>query len=274
MESKVTDTVDRIVRDCEHYWAETDVPTHTVEDMGIELRSHLRDALADGRRTEDVTGPDLAAFAEDWAREARKPGTKTFRSWDDLKRAKPQRSSVPSRRISIVLYGTAISAIVIAIVLSSGEGSSVEDNEIWRWVWTGLAMFMGIGEIFTAGFFLLPFAVGGVAAAILAWVGANVLAQWITFLAVSASALFYLQKYVRRQDEKEQPRVGANRYVGAKALVLAAVDPVENAGRVRVETEEWRATTDGDRIKKGAVVRVIEVRGTRLVVSESADYDR
>ncbi len=269
MESKVIDAVERIVADCERYWAETNVPTQMVDEMGIELRSHLRDALADGRTAEEVIGPDLAAFAEDWAQVARKPGTTAFSSWDDIKRAKPQRGSTQSRRISIVLYGTAISAIMIAVVLSSGEGSSVEDNEIWRWVWTGLAMFMGIGEIFTAGFFLLPFAVGGVAAAILAWVGANVLVQWVTFLAVSGASLFYMQKFVRRQDEKEQPRVGANRYVGAKALVLAAVDPMDNVGRVRVETEEWRATTDGDRIKEGVMVKVTGVRGTRLVVSES-----
>ena len=106
------------------------------------------------------------------------------------------------------------------------------------------------------------------AAAILAWVGVNVLLQWITFLAVSVAALFYMQKFVRRQDAKEQPRVGANRYVGATALVLAAIDPVDNSGRVRVETEEWRATSDRGPSAEGATVRVTEIRGTRLVVSE------
>jgi len=268
MEARVADVVDRIVQDCVLYWAETNVPKRTVDDMRIELGSHLRDALADGRDAGEVVGPDLATFAEEWAREARKPGTAAVPSWEDVKRNGHQAGAPSNKRTSVVLYGAATSAIVIALLLTAGEGSNVENNEVWRWVWTGLALFMGIGEIFTAGFFLLPFAVGGVAAAVLAWVGVHVLVQWITFLAVSVAALFYMQKFVRRQDAKEQPRVGANRYVGATALVLATVDPVDNTGRVRVETEEWRATSDGGPIAEGTTVRVTEIRGTRLVVSE------
>jgi membrane-bound ClpP family serine protease len=43
---------------------------------------------------------------------------------------------------------------------------------------------------------------------------------------------------------------------------------VTGEGRVRVDTELWRATTDGGPIAQDARVRVIEVRGTRLVVEE------
>jgi membrane protein implicated in regulation of membrane protease activity len=36
---------------------------------------------------------------------------------------------------------------------------------------------------------------------------------------------------------------------------------------VKMGTEEWRATIDSDiEIPKGAVVRIVEVRGTRFVV--------
>jgi membrane protein implicated in regulation of membrane protease activity len=38
-------------------------------------------------------------------------------------------------------------------------------------------------------------------------------------------------------------------------------------GAVKMGTEDWRATTDrDDEIAAGTVVRVVEVRGTRLVV--------
>jgi len=263
----MSDVVDRIVRDCARYWSETDVPRTAVEDMRFELESHLREALADGRDAREVIGSDLTAFAEEWASEARAPASRgSIRALAD--RAGRHRDERAANRISIILYGVAISAIVIAVLLTSGEGGNVEDNEIWRWVWTGLALFMGIGEIFTAGFFLLPFAVGGVAAAILAWLGVHILVQWIAFLSISVASLFYMQKYIRRQDAREQPRVGANRYVGAKALVLESIDPVKNLGSVRVETEEWRATSDDGPIEKGTPVMVTEVRGARLVVTE------
>jgi membrane protein implicated in regulation of membrane protease activity len=71
---------------------------------------------------------------------------------------------------------------------------------------------------------------------------------------------------VRKGDQRQHP-VGANRYAGRRVLVLERVDRVSGTGRVRLDTETWRATTDGDPIEEGAEVRVVEMRGTRLVVA-------
>ncbi len=141
------------------------------------------------------------------------------------------------------------------------------EDEIWRWLWTGLAVVMGIGEMFTAGFFLLPFAVGAAASAILAWVGANVLAQWLVFFGVSLVSLVYLRRFIDRQDEGEQPRIGANRWVGSTGIVTVDIDPIRGTGMVRIDQEEWRAGSSTDTpIAAGTVVTVTDVRGTRMVV--------
>lgn len=144
------------------------------------------------------------------------------------------------------------------------------DNEIWRWLWTGLAVVLAIGEAFTAGFFLLPFAIGGAVAAILAWLDVSAVWQWIAFFVVSISTLVYLQRFIRRQDLRDTRAIGANRYLGMPAIVLERIDPAAGTGRVRVETEEWRATSGGEVIEPGAPVTIVKVRGTRLVVSERA----
>lgn len=141
------------------------------------------------------------------------------------------------------------------------------DNEVWRWLWTGFAIVMGIGEMFTAGFFLLPFAIGAGAAAILAWANAAVVAQWLVFFGISLFSLAYLRRFINRQDEDEQPKVGANRWIGVEGVVLEAIDPDTGAGMVRIESEEWRATASGP-IASGARVVVREVRGARLLVDE------
>jgi membrane protein implicated in regulation of membrane protease activity len=86
---------------------------------------------------------------------------------------------------------------------------------------------------------------------------------------VSVGTLLYLQRFVRKQDATGGRPVGALRYVGRYAIVLEAVDANKGTGRVRAETEEWRATTDGPSIRKGATVLVTDVRGTRLVVAET-----
>jgi membrane protein implicated in regulation of membrane protease activity len=125
---------------------------------------------------------------------------------------------------------------------------------------------MGIGEIFTAGFFLLPFAIGAVAAAVLAWLGVALLPQWLVFFGVSLFALVYLRRFITRQDEMDQPAVGANRWNNSKGVVLEAIDPVALTGMVRILGEEWRATSDSP-IAAGVQVVVKEVRGARLFVA-------
>jgi membrane protein implicated in regulation of membrane protease activity len=124
---------------------------------------------------------------------------------------------------------------------------------------------MGIGEMFTAGFFLLPFAIGAASAAILAWLDVTLVAQWLVFFGVSAVSFAYLRRYINRQDEGIQPQVGANRWIGTEGVVLDAIDPVTGAGLVRIINEQWRATAP-QRIETGSRVVVTDVNGTRLVV--------
>lgn len=142
------------------------------------------------------------------------------------------------------------------------------DNEVWRWVWTGLAVLMGIGEIVTAGFFLLPFAIGAGLAAVAAWTGLSDIVQWLLFFVGTGLSMLYVRRFMRGQDEDGGLVVGPGRYIGMEALVLERVDTGSNTGLVRVETEEWRASTDGEPIAEGRTVEVVALRGTRLVVKE------
>ncbi len=142
------------------------------------------------------------------------------------------------------------------------------DNELWRWVWTGVALVMGLGEILTAGFFLLPFAIGAGLAAVAAWIGLSDVTQWILFFAGTGIVMLIVRRFMKRQSQDQKLRVGPGRYVGMEALALQKIDRVTNTGMIRVETEEWRATTDGDSIPEGATVEILEVRGTRLVVAQ------
>lgn len=144
------------------------------------------------------------------------------------------------------------------------------DNEMWRWLWTIFAIALGIGEMFTAGFFLLPFAIGGAAAAILAWAGSPIVAQWLVFFGVTVFSLAYLRRFIGRQDEADQPRVGANRWIGSEGVVLQGIDPHSGAGMVRILNEEWRATAMG-KIPAGARIVVTQVDGARLIVEQLAE---
>jgi membrane protein implicated in regulation of membrane protease activity len=265
----VTDqaAIARVVADCDRYWRETGVPGSALREMKMQLEQHLIEAAADGGSPEKVVGPDLAQFAEAWASEYRKPNSNPQR-WSEVTSGASARKR--GARWEFFTYAAGGLALVGGAVAGSRllGGEPVESNETWRWVWTVMAIGMGVGEMFTAGFFLLPFAIGAAASAILAWAGVgDLLSQALVFFGVSAVSFAYLRRYVQRQDAMEQPRVGANRWAGATGLVLAEIDANLGTGMVRIDGEEWRATTDsGERLQPGTQVVVREVRGARLVV--------
>lgn len=251
----------KVVSDCERYWRATGVPGRKITDMKMELSQHLTEATSNGRRIDSVTGGDLAEFAETWAAEYREGAPRA--AWEDVTSGRNALRRTVRREF--IGYGLSILAVVAGVAIAASEGERV-DNETWRWLWTGFALVMGIGEIFTAGFFLLPFAIGAAAAALLAWLGVALLPQWLVFFGVSMFALMYLRRFITRQDQMDQPAVGANRWINAKGVVLESIDPIASIGMVRILGEEWRATSDGP-IPAGAQVIVTEVRGARLVVS-------
>lgn len=252
----------RIVSICEKYWRETGVPRAAITEMRLELTQHLDDALAEGKHADVVVGASLAEFAESWAAEHRRGRASSFTEIASGKLDERRKD-----RSAFYAYSIGALSLVAGVIVgtrAAGGGSQV-DNEVWRWVWTIFALVMGIGEIFTAGFFLLPFAIGAGTAAILAWLNVSVVAQWLVFFGISTVSLVYLRRFIDRQDERDQPRVGANRWVGAEGIVLEAVDPTSGSGMVRIEGEEWRAAASQP-IQASTKVVVTEVRGARLVV--------
>jgi len=87
---------------------------------------------------------------------------------------------------------------------------------------------------------------------------------------VTVFALAYLRRFIGRQDEGEQPRVGANRWIGSEGVVLQGIDTHSGAGMVRILNEEWRATALGN-IPAGARIVVTQVDGARLIVEQLED---
>ena len=147
----------------------------------------------------------------------------------------------------------------------------MDEPEAWRWIWLATTMLFAFGEMASAGtFFLAPFAIGAAVAAILAFADVSVTIEWIAFVAVSGGTFAGLRPLARRLDRGEPTDgIGSKRLIGQSATVLEAI-PAGELGLVRVHREEWRAETiDGTPVDAGAVVQVIEQRGTRLVVTQA-----
>lgn len=142
--------------------------------------------------------------------------------------------------------------------------------ETWRWIWLLMAVAFTVGEIAVAGsFFLLPFAVGALLAAVTAFAGFGVSIEWLAFLLGSAVGSAVLWPLGRRLDTKS-PRatIGATRWEGREALVVSDIPAGHGGtGTVRLDREEWRAESlTGFPIRAGSTVLISRVEGTRMVV--------
>lgn len=143
------------------------------------------------------------------------------------------------------------------------------EPESWRWIWLAAAAVFALGELAAPGtFFLLPFAIGAAVATVLAFAGVPVAAEIAVFIIVSLVALAGFRALARRLDRTEPTDgIGSKRLIGQPAKVIEAIDGANDLGTVRIDREEWRAESgDGAAIPVGTPVKVVEIRGTRVVV--------
>jgi len=137
---------------------------------------------------------------------------------------------------------------------------------IWI-IWFVFAAIFIVGEILTAGFFLLWFGIGAAVAGIFAILGFNAGWQWGAFIVVSGILFAISRRFAEKFTQKQPPGIGADRFIGEVGVVLEEIDNIKNTGRVRIEKEEWRADSDsGEIIKEGEKVKVVRMDGTHVVV--------
>jgi membrane protein implicated in regulation of membrane protease activity len=135
------------------------------------------------------------------------------------------------------------------------------------WIWMILAALFVIGEIFTAGFFLLWFGIGAAVAGLVALFGFGMITQLSVFVVLSLVLFAVSRKFADRFSNEQPPGIGANRFIGMEGIVLQPVDNIQSTGRVRMSREEWRAESEsGERLEEGQRVVVTRINGTHLVV--------
>ena len=154
-------------------------------------------------------------------------------------------------------------------------------------VWVIVAVVFAVGEIANMSFYLLPFAIGAGAAAIVSLAGGDTALSVVTFVILTAisfgvvrpivcillSVLILLGVRPIARQHRRMPaklRTGTAALVGRDALVVEAIEGPEGMGRVKIEGEVWtaRAYDDDEVIEAGKRVQVIEIRGATALVAD------
>ena len=139
--------------------------------------------------------------------------------------------------------------------------------DAWLW-WVIAAGVLAAGEVTTLAFVLGMFAIGALAGALVAALGADTAIQFVVAAAVSLVMLVLVRPIARRHmNVPRSIRSGAAALVGESALVLDAVGIDD--GRVRLRGEVWTARSfDGDEIAPGTRVEVVRIEGATALVRE------
>ena len=146
----------------------------------------------------------------------------------------------------------------------------MDDPTLWAGIWLAVAISFAGAEIMLAGsFFLLPFAVGAVVAAVASLFTAPLVASWAIFLVVSFAAFLALRPLAKRLAARnpDVAGVGANRLIGSTGTILKGIPAgSRETGRIRLGGEEWIANSEGIAMTEGTQATVVEIRGTQAIV--------
>ncbi|MFJ9562046.1 NfeD family protein [Streptomyces fuscichromogenes] len=141
-------------------------------------------------------------------------------------------------------------------------------NSIDAWVWwLVVAAALGIPLVVTAMPEFGMFAVGAVAAAGTAGLGAGVVVQVLVFVLVSVALIAVVRPIANRHAaQRPQLATGVDALKGRQAVVLERVDGAD--GRIKLAGEIWSARSlHPDRAYEvGQEVDVVEIEGATAIV--------
>lgn len=131
-------------------------------------------------------------------------------------------------------------------------------SNLWA-VWTILSVACLIAELCTGGFFIICFAAGAVAAAVVSLLFGFV-AQLVTFIVVSGLSIFLVRPFVLKYLHPEEHTVvsNADAILGRVGCVSETIK-AGGFGRVALDGDDWKAQSsalDAD-IKAGTKVRIV-----------------
>ncbi|HEY5428429.1 MAG TPA: NfeD family protein [Solirubrobacteraceae bacterium] len=137
-------------------------------------------------------------------------------------------------------------------------------------LWVILAAAFGVGEMLSGGFFLAPFALGGILAAA-GDAAAGSAVGVIVFVMASLLSLVLVRPIVRSHLRMPASiRTGGAALVGKQATVIERISNAEGVGIVKIDSDVWTARSlyDDQEIEPGTRVEVVDIKGATALVTE------
>lgn len=145
-------------------------------------------------------------------------------------------------------------------------GSFNPDILLWLIV---IVVFVAM-ELSTVTLTSIWFAAGGLAALFVAMLGGNLIVQIIAFLIVAFGLLALTRKWSDKFLDGKKQSTNADRAIGETVRVTERVSNLDRTGRAIVHGQDWTVRTEDDDtiIEKGELVKVLQIKGVKLIVEK------
>lgn len=136
-------------------------------------------------------------------------------------------------------------------------------------LWLLLAVSFLVLEGTTVALVSIWFAIGALAALLLALLKAAFWIQVVIFVAVSGILLSLLRPTLRKH--MKITRTNVDSVIGTRGYVTEAIDNVASTGQVKLGSMVWTArSSDGSGIPQGTMVQADRIEGVKVYVSPVA----
>ena len=133
--------------------------------------------------------------------------------------------------------------------------------------WLMAFIILVVMEFLTMGLTTIWFAIGALTAFFASLFGASFWIQIILFLVVSLVVLVVYRPLAVKYVNSRRTKTNVDDLVGKEAKVTEKIDNLNQTGRVVLNGMDWSArTTIGGTIDVDTIVKVIEVKGVKLIV--------
>ena len=125
-------------------------------------------------------------------------------------------------------------------------------------------------EAMTMGLTTIWFGGGALAAMIVELLNGSISIQVIVFLIISLILLFYTRPIAVKHFNKKRERTNLDTVIGKTAVVTIPIHNLKETGQVMLDGKEWtaRSNDSSKQFDKDALVKVVSIRGVKLMVEE------
>jgi membrane protein implicated in regulation of membrane protease activity len=147
-------------------------------------------------------------------------------------------------------------------------------------IWIGIAILLGLFEIFTAGFFFIFFAFGALVAALASLWLKSLLLEVVIFVAASLLFVLFARPVFRKAlkiTDQPQHVSNVNALIGVDVLVLEPVDRLQGKVKVTNTGEVWSAYLDdassgtGQTLAADSLGVILKIDGAKLVIAPKSE---